>query len=141
VTGPPARSARPEAESVGVELRTLSERYAIARLAADAAVPEWVGGQEFVAVVRTRNELSIVCREDAVPPEHTEVQREFRCLVVAGTLDFAQTGIIAQLAQPLAAAGISIFGISTYDTDHILVRQDDLDAAKTALEKAGHTIR
>jgi hypothetical protein len=62
-------------------------------------------------------------------------------LAVAATLDFTQTGIIAQLAQPLADAGISIFGISTYDTDHILVRATDLEAASAALEAAGHTIR
>jgi hypothetical protein len=123
-----------------VELRTLSETYALARLAADAPVPAWVGGLEFLAVVRTRNELSIVCSEDSVPPSHTEVQRGFRCLVVAGTLDFAQTGIIAQLAQPLADAGISIFSVSTYDTDHILVREDHYERAKAALEGAGHTV-
>ena len=82
-----------------------------------------------------------MCREDAVPPAHTEVERGFRCLVVAATLDFAQTGIIAQLAQPLAEAGISIFGVSSYDTDHILVRHDHLEEAKAALERAGHTIR
>ncbi len=119
----------------------LSETFALARLAGDAPVPDWVAGQAFLAVVRTRNELSIVCREDAVPPDHTEVQRGYRCLAVAGTLDFSQTGIIAQLAKPLADAGISIFGISTYDTDHILVRTTDLQAATTALQSAGHTIR
>ena len=123
-----------------VELRTLTETFAIARLPADATVPPWVGGQEFLAVVRTRNELSIVCREDTVPHDHTEVQRAFRCLVVVGTLDFALTGIIAQLAQPLAEAGISIFSVSTYDTDHILVREEHLEEAKTALRRAGHTI-
>lgn len=138
---PLAGSAVAEAEPAGVELRTLPESYAIARLPGDAVVPPWVGGQEFLAVVRTRNELSIVCREDAVPPDLTEVQREFRCLVVAGTLDFAQTGIIAQLAQPLAQAGIPIFGISTYDTDHILVREEHLEEAKSALRAAGHTVR
>jgi hypothetical protein len=124
-----------------VELRLLSETFALARLAADAAVPNWVGGQEFLAVVRTRNELSIVCREDTVPATVTEVQRGFRCLAVAGTLDFTETGIIARLTQPLANAGISIFGISTYDTDHILVRTKDLEAARKALQAAGHTIR
>lgn len=124
-----------------MELRVLSETFALARLAGDAPVPDWVGGQEFLAVVRTRNELSIVCREDTVPRDLTEVQRGFRCLAVVGTLDFEQTGIIAQLTQPLANAGLSIFGISTYDTDHILVRTEDLEAARAALEAAGHTIR
>jgi len=130
-----------ERNRVRVELRMLSETFALARLAADAPVPAWVGGNEFLAVVRTRNELSIVCREDTVPADLTEVQRGFRCLAVAGTLDFTETGIIAQLTQPLAEAGISIFGISTYDTDHILVRDVELDAARAALQAAGHTIR
>lgn len=123
-----------------MELRTLPETLAIARLAADAPVPAWVGGRDLLAVVRTRTELSIVCRDDTVPQDHRDVQRAFRCLVVDGTLDFAQTGVIAQLAQPLAEAGISIFGVSTYDTDHVLIREDHLEAAKAALRAAGHTV-
>lgn len=124
-----------------MELYTLPETLAIARLAADAPVPAWVGGQDLLAVVRTRNELSIVCRDDTVPAGHADVQRPFRCLAVDDTLDFALTGVIAQLAEPLAEAGISIFGVSTYDTDHILVREEHLEAAKTALRNAGHTVR
>jgi hypothetical protein len=124
-----------------LELRTLDETFALARLAADAPVPEWVGGNDLLAVVRTRNELSIVCRDDTVPQKVTEVERGFRCLAVVGTLDFALTGVIASLAQPLADAGISIFGISTYDTDHILVRADRLEEAKTALRAVGHTFK
>jgi hypothetical protein len=124
-----------------LELRTLDETFALARLAADAPVPDWVGGNDLLAVVRTRNELSIVCRDDTVPKNVTEVQRDFRCLAVIGTLDFALTGVIASLAKPLADAGISIFGISTYDTDHILVRADRLEEAKAALRAAGHTLK
>jgi hypothetical protein len=124
-----------------LELRTFDETFALARLAADAPVPAWVGGNDLLAVVRTRNELSIVCRDDTVPQNVTEVERGFRCLAVIGTLDFALTGVIASLAKPLADAGISIFGISTYDTDHILVRADRLEEAKAALRAAGHTIR
>lgn len=124
-----------------MELRILSETFAVARLAADAPVPEWVGGNDLLAVVRTRNELSIVCRDDAVPQTVTEVQRGFKAFVVSGTLDFALIGIIADLAKPLADAGIPIFGISTYDTDHILVRVDRLEAAKAALLDAGHTLK
>ncbi len=124
-----------------MELRTLEETFAITRLAADQAVPPWVGGKDLIAVVRTRNELSIVCSDATVPANVTEVQRGFKALVVTGTLDFALTGIIADLAKPLAAAGISIFGISTYDTDHILVREESLDSAKNALAAAGHSFR
>jgi len=124
-----------------MELRVLDERLAIARCAADAPMPAWVRGRDFLAVVRTQRELSIVCADDAVPATHTEVERGFRAIAVTGTLDFALTGIVATLAQPLADAGISIFGISTYDTDHILVRDVNLDAARAALEAAGHTFR
>ncbi len=123
-----------------MELRILDETFAVARLAADASVPAWVGGNDLLAVVRTRKELSIVCRDDAVPATVSEVQHGFRAFVVSGTLDFALIGIIADLAKPLADAGIPIFGISTYDTDHILVRTDRLDDARAALIAAGHTI-
>jgi hypothetical protein len=124
-----------------MDLRTLDETFAVARLAADAPVPEWVGGNDLLAVVRTRNELSIVCRDEAVPAQITEVQRGFKAFVVTGTLDFALVGIIADLAKPLADAGIPIFGISTYDTDHILVRVERFDDARIALLAAGHTLR
>ena len=124
-----------------MELHVLAETLALARLPAQAAVPAWVAGRDFLVVARTQRELSIVCRDDAVPATHAEVERGFRALAVAGTLDFALTGIVAALAAPLAEAGISIFGISTYDTDHILVRADRLDDAKAVLVKAGHTIR
>jgi len=124
-----------------MELRVLDELLAIARCPAGAEIPGWVRGRDFLAVVRTQRELSIVCADDAVPASHAEVERGFRALAVTGTLDFALTGIVATLAQPLAEAGISIFGISTYDTDHLLVRAVNLDAARSALEAAGHTFR
>ena len=127
--------------STVMELIVLDETLAIVRLPAEAPVPAWVAGRDFLAVVRTRRELSIVCRDDAVPATYTEVERGFRALAVVGTLDFMLTGIVASLSGPLAKAGISIFGISTYDTDHILVRAERLEDAKRALEAAGHIVR
>jgi uncharacterized protein len=124
-----------------MELRVLDDRLALVRLAADAPVPAWIGGHDLLAVVRTRRELSLVCREDTVPATVTEVERGFCAIAVVGTLDFAQTGVVASLVLPLAEAGISIFGISTYDTDHILVRAERLDDAKRVLAAAGHTFR
>lgn len=121
-----------------MNLKVLEETFAIARLAADAPVPTWIAGNNLLAVVRTRGELSIICRDDAVPQNLTEVQRGFRAFAVVGTLDFELTGVIADLAQPLADAKIPIFGVSTYDTDHILVRADRLDDAKAVLTGEGH---
>jgi hypothetical protein len=124
-----------------MQIRTLDETFALARLPPSAPVPEWVGGRDLIAVVRTRDELSIVCRDDAIPPDVAEVERGFRGLGVIGTLDFGVTSVIAGLSAPLAAAGIPIFNISTFDTDYILLREDNLDAAKSALSAAGYEVR
>ncbi len=123
-----------------MQIRTLDEEFALARLDARAPVPDWIGGRDLIAVVRTRDELSIVCRSDAVPAGIIDVQRGFRGLAVVGTLDFGLTGVIAGLTRPLADAGIPIFSISTFDTDYMLVRAEKLAAAKAALAHAGYDV-
>ncbi len=123
-----------------MQIRTLDEEFALARLDARAPVPEWTRGRDLIAVVRTRDELSIVCRSDAVPSDVDDVQRGFRGLAVVGTLDFGLTGVIAGLTRPLADAGIPIFSISTFETDYMLVRGDRLAAAKEALTQAGYDV-
>jgi len=124
-----------------MQIRTLDETFAIARLPAADHVPDWVRGRDLIAVVRTRDELSIVCRADAIPADVSEVERDFRGLVVVGTLDFSATNVLAGLTVPLGAAGIPIFNISTFDTDYILMRAADLDRAKAALVAAGYDVR
>ena len=123
-----------------LELDVLPGVYAVARLDPADAVPEWARDPTFCATVATAHELTVVCPADAVP---ADVRHEgpFRGLAVRGPLDFALTGILAALAQPLADAGISIFALSTFDTDVLLVRAADLAGAATALEAAGHRVR
>ena len=70
-----------------------------------------------------------------MPPD-TQVEEGFRALVVPGPIPFEQTGVLASLATPLAAAGISIFAISTYDTDYVLVRAADLERALDGARRA-----
>jgi len=120
----------------GLSLTFLPETYTVVRLPRDEPLPVWVVGP-FVSVTRTLDELSVVCRAGAVPPG---VRQEpgWRCLRVAGTLDFTLVGVLASLVNPLAAAGISVFAVSTFDTDYLLVREEDIDRAWTALERAGH---
>jgi uncharacterized protein len=120
-------------------LTLLPELFAVCRLPAGAELPAWATAGVFYAVTRTAHELSIVCAQEQVPAGFA-CQPGWRCLQVAGPLDFALTGVLASLAQPLAAAGISIFAISTYDTDYLLIQDKALDAARAALHSAGHIL-
>ena len=90
-------------------------------------------------VTRTPDELSIVCAASHLPA-HASAERGWRCLRVAGTIDFAVTGVLASIAGPLANAAVSIFAISTYDTDYVLVREHALAAAIKALTAVGHDV-
>ena len=117
------------------DLELLSGNYVICRLNPAEPVPEWPGG-ELLSVTRTPDELTIICRDDNVPDE---VQSEpgWRCLRVAGKLDFSLVGVIAKITTVLADADISVFTISTFDTDYFLVREIDLDRALKAWNEAG----
>ena len=122
-----------------LHLGVLPGSSAVARLDSWAVVPSWAASDVLSAVIRTADELTIVCAAAAVPPD-VRCEGPFRALAVRGPLDFALTGILASLAGPLAADGISIFVLSTFDTDLLLVREHDLPAARAALERAGHRI-
>jgi uncharacterized protein len=114
-------------------------RFAIARFARGAQIPfEFSRG--FSSLTQTEDELSLVCAEELIP-ESVRAERGRALLRVAGTLDFGLTGVMASLAVPLAAAEVSIFTVSTFDTDYLLIKSEDLPRAITSLEKAGHTVQ
>ena len=117
----------------------LSGSYAICRLSADTPVPAWVSRAAFSSTTRTRDELSIVCASEDVPLD-VQAQRGYRGLVVRGPLDFNVVGILASLAGPLATASVSIFAVSTFDTDYLFVRESDFDRAVAALRNSGHIV-
>lgn len=120
-----------------LDLSILPETFAISRLPASASAPAWADTGAFRSVTRTLDELSIVCEDRAVP-EGVAASRGWRVIRVAGTLDFSSTGILSSLAAPLAEARISIFALSTHDTDYVLVRDEALGRAVDALTAAGH---
>jgi hypothetical protein len=115
------------------------EVLAVCQLGADAPVPEWLPVGGLTAVVRTNEELSIVCAERFVPPD-VKAEPGWRCFQVGGPLDFKLVGILAAILKPLAEAGVSIFVISTYNTDYILVKGAVLERATQALEGAGYLV-
>jgi uncharacterized protein len=120
-----------------LKLDVLDGDLAVARLGAGEPVPEWAEGGAIGAVVRSADELTVVCPSANVPDG---VRREsgFRALFVRGPLDFGMTGVISGLSAPLARAGVPIFVLSTFDTDYLLVREHQLKQASRALREAGH---
>jgi hypothetical protein len=108
------------------------------RFAADAPLPAMDPGS-FLSVTRTEDELSIVSLSSEVPAGAMS-EPGWRCLSVEGPLAFEMTGVLAGFSAPLAAAGVPIFVISTYDTDYLLVKAADLDSACSALRENGHYV-
>ncbi len=122
-----------------LELTLLPDRFAISRLAADAPIPGWATQGAFFSVTRTRDELSVVCELSRVPAG-VQSQPGWRVFKVHGPFVLSEIGVLSALAAPLAAAKISLFAVSTFDTDYLLVASETLLAAVAALERAGHTV-
>lgn len=121
-----------------LRLSTLPGTLAVARLAPGDALPDWARG-EFLSISRTADELSIVC-DDAAVPAGVQAERGWRALKLHGPIPFELVGIAAALVAPLAEARISVFVLSTYDTDYVLVRSERLEDAAEALRRAGHEV-
>ena len=118
----------------------LAERLAICRLDAGMDVPAWATVESFFSVTRTEDELSVVCQEEKVPEGVTH-DRGWRALKLEGPFELSMVGILSSVAGPLAGAGASIFAVSTFDTDYVLIREKQLDLAADALREHGHEVR
>jgi hypothetical protein len=121
-----------------MDLSFIADSFAVCRLAAGADIPAWaLLDRSFVSITYTADELSIVCPL-AYVPAGVPAERHWMALKVEGPLDLELTGILASLVAPLAAAGISLFAISTFDTDYLLIKEQHLAHARQVLEEAGH---
>lgn len=120
-------------------LTLLPETFAICRLSPQLAIPPWLSQPaSFTAITRTLEELSIICPQEWVPAEVELQDRNWRCLKLEGPFELDEPGVMAALASPLAAAGLSVFAEATYDTDYLLV--NDVRVAIDTLEQLGHEI-
>ncbi len=114
-------------------LSVLPEKLGICHFGKHASVPDWAEHNcSFFSLTKTYDELSIVCPQDHIP-ENVRAEKDWRAFKLEGPLDMYSVGVIAELSAPLAKAGISIFNISTYETDYILVEEKNLTKAKKAL--------
>lgn len=124
----------------GLVLTVLAEEYTVHRLDPGAALPEQLNDEAFYAILRSSMELSICCRS-ALPLTSERAEAGFRCLMVDGPLDFALTGIVSAITAPLAANGIAVFVISSFDTDYVLIKSDRLQHAEQVLTGQGMQLR
>jgi hypothetical protein len=120
-------------------LSLLTEEYVVCKLEPGHDIPEWVTNGAFWSATKTQNELSIVCSEDLVP-EDVKAESGWRILEVEGHLDFSMTGVLNSLIKPLANSKISVFVLSTYLTDYLLICSKDLKPAIDVLRAQGHKI-
>lgn len=121
-------------------LQRLPGAYAVCRLEPNAGLPFWcVKSEPLLAYTRTPEETSVVCLQELVPAS-IRAERGFCAWRVAGTIDFSVTGVMSALTTPLADAGISVFALSTFDTDYLLVPAGNRERAEAALSRAGFTL-
>ena len=123
--------------SANLVLTVLSETFMIHKLSPDASIHEKILKSNYYSVSKTENELSVVCSE-LIEVQSLQSSRGWKCIKVKGPLDFNLTGILAGISDILTRGNISIFSISTFDTDYILVRSQDLSSARTTLRQAGY---
>jgi uncharacterized protein len=117
-----------------LSISILKEKLAVCRLHANEKIPDWIINDSFYSVTKTAHELSIVCPEKYLP-DHIKSEKDWRAIKIEGELDFSQTGILASIAVPLAEANISIFAVSTFNTDYVLVKNNKLEKAIEILGK------
>jgi hypothetical protein len=120
-------------------ISVLKDDYKVCRLNAFDGIPEWVLETPLSSITRTAEELSIVC-PNQVAPEQLKCEQEWKCLKIQGPLGFEETGIISSLTKVLADAEISVFVLSTFETDYILVKRMNIEKAAKVLADKGHEI-
>jgi len=120
-------------------LKLLEQDFSIHSLDVDQAIPQAVFSSEIFFISKTLEELSIVC-PTTITIDSFAVETQWRALEVIGPLGFSLTGIMANISGVLADAKVSIFAISTYDTDYVLVKEQQIQEAINALKKDGYTV-
>jgi hypothetical protein len=121
-----------------LRLRLMSQKFAICSFPPDATFSDWAHSSSILSITRTPKEITLVCEENHVPGE-CQKSGNFKCIKVEGSFDLDAVGVLASMAEPLAQNKISLYVISTYDTDYVLIHAKNIDKAVSCLDKFGHT--
>jgi len=132
--------------SIKLTMKLLKDKYSVCRLDKNSIIPNWVMNGEFFSITKTEDELSIVCSQENLPNNmqhelaNIQCEKDWRILKVEGPLDFSLVGILSSISSLMAKEKISIFALSTYDTDYILVKENNIDAAINVLIKNNYDV-
>lgn len=121
------------------KLLVLNQYYSIHKLSPTEPIPEEVLASKNFWISRTDDELSIVA-ECGINLQTEDVNKEWACFKAEGILDLSVVGFLASLTSIMAKEFISIFAVSTYNTDYMFVKKNKLDRAIASLQKNGYTV-
>lgn len=138
-TDPAVSGSKGMSSTPSLSLLEVAGLFAVCKLPSESAIPAWATAGDVFSVTQTADELSVVCRQEAVPTG-TQAEVGWRCMRVAGSMPFTLVGVLASLTTPIARARIGVFAFSTFDTDYLLVKETDFPQAVAALRAAGHTV-
>ena len=120
-----------------MELKILEQSFSVCK-PNDAAEIDW--SRPFCFVGKTDEELSLVCETSATPENTTAREDGWRGFRVQGVLDFSMVGVLAAISSLLAKNGISIFAISTYNTDYLFTKEENFRGAVALLTQEGYSV-
>jgi uncharacterized protein len=122
-------------------LMALPGNYSICKFQTDSILPDWIYQSDFYSITRTSDELSVVTSPNDIASDDIPCSKDWRILKVIGPLDFSLVGVIADISVILKDIDISIFTVSTYDTDYIMVKEKDLRKSIEALIENNYNIK
>ena len=120
-------------------LKLLKDKYSVCRLDKNNEIPKWIFDEEIFSITKTEDELSIVCLQDKISNDII-CEKDWKILKIEGPLDFSLIGILSKISTLMANNKISIFAISTYDTDYILIKEEFIDKAIEILKSNNYNI-
>ena len=121
-----------------MELQKLEHNFTVCKVETTEQVDF---SREFVFLSKTDEEISLVCESEYVPSNATASEAGWKGLRIVGVLDFGLVGVLAKIANILAESGISIFAVSTYNTDYIFIKAIHFDKAIQTLTSNGYTLK
>jgi hypothetical protein len=123
-----------------MNFEVLESNYAIYRFGNASVLPDWIYSSRFYSITKTKDEISVVAAQNAFISSDIVCNKDWRIIKIEGPLDFSLVGIIADISAIFKRKKISVFTLSTYDTDYFLIKQKDLDVGIQALIENNHKV-